>query len=91
MPNLCAHTDGVDTSNMKMSEISELKEQRRRAMGANLIVADPAFRPTLKSDKGRCVTRCVFVVGHQDPMLEHIQRQLNCAAEFQAGQQQEKK
>lgn len=45
--------EGVDTSNMKMSEISELREARRRALGAELIVADEAYRPTSKSDKGR--------------------------------------
>ncbi|KAF5834031.1 hypothetical protein DUNSADRAFT_9470 [Dunaliella salina] len=45
--------EGIDTSNMKMSEITELKEARRRALGAELIVADEAYRPTSKSDKGR--------------------------------------
>ena len=38
---------------MKMSEISELREARLRAQGAELIVADEAYRPTSKSDKGR--------------------------------------
>jgi len=39
---------------MKMSEIAELKEARRRALGAELIVADKSSVPTSKSSKGRC-------------------------------------
>jgi hypothetical protein len=38
---------------MKMSEITALKEQRERARGAEIIAADAAYRPTVKSFKGR--------------------------------------
>jgi hypothetical protein len=45
--------EGIDTTNMKMSEITALKEQRERARGAEIIAADAAYRPTVKSFKGR--------------------------------------
>ena len=40
---------------MKQSEIAELKEARRRALGAEIFVSDESSRPTSKSSKGRWV------------------------------------